>query len=151
MEWHLHETKHLLPHETIRDTDKYFNRNTLMKRLLKCYNLEGMAPKQKRIILPHSKASVNIPWRDAKDCIVSLLTDPRIKDQDYLFYDNDPRAPPPEKVSYIADINTGDAFLKSYKKFITKPNSTLMGSDRSILRPAYYSFEDYLVNSQYRS
>ena len=42
---------------------------------------------------------------------VSLLTDPRLKDEDYLFWGDNPFAPPPESVEYIEDLNTGEAHL----------------------------------------
>ena len=70
---------------------------------------------------------VHIPYRNIQDCIVSLLTDPRIRNRDYLFFDQDPTAPPPEKVKFIEDINTGEAYLESYKKYITKPNQVPLG------------------------
>ena len=127
LEWHLKETKQLREHETLKDTTKYFHRNTLMKRLLKRYNMEAMMPKIKKLTLPHSKATVEIPYRDAKDCIVSLLTDPRVQDHHYLFYDRDPLAAPPEKVTHLEDLNTGEAFLKSHEQYITKPNQVPLG------------------------
>ena len=97
LEWQIKETKKLLPHESIRDTNHYCSRNALMKKLINRYNCGGMVPKLKQLRLPHSKATVTIPYRDAQDCIVSLLTDPRVKDKDYLFYNDDPRAPPTRK------------------------------------------------------
>lgn len=126
LEWHLKETKHLRPHESLRDTEQYFHRKTLMKRLMDRYNMKGLMPKLKQLTLPFSKASVTIPYRDAADCIVSLLTDPRVEATDYLFFDKDPLAPPPESVPYLQDLNTGKAFLKSYEKYITKPNQVLL-------------------------
>ena len=86
LEWHLKETKQLREGESLKDTDKYFHRKTLMKHLMKRYNMEGLLPKQKQITLPFSKATVSIPYCDAADCIVSLLTDPRFKVHDYLFF-----------------------------------------------------------------
>ena len=126
LEWHLKETNHLQPDESLKDSDKYFLRNTIMKQLLKRYNMEAMLPKLKQLTLPHSKAVVSIPYRDAKDCIVSLLTDPRVEDHHYLFFNQDPFAPPPEKVTYLEDLNTGDAYLESYKKLVTEPNEVLL-------------------------
>ena len=122
LEWHLKETGHLREHKTLKDSQKYFHRDTLMKKLIKCYNMQAMLPKIKKLTLPHSKAVVHIPYGDIQDCIVLLLTDPRICNRDCLFFDQDPTAPPPEKVKFIEDINTGEAYLESYKKYITKPN-----------------------------
>ena len=48
----------------------------------------------------------------------SLLTDPRIQEEDYLFYDNDPFAPPPDHLDYVKDLNTGQAYTKTYQKLI---------------------------------
>ena len=93
---------------------------------MKRYNLEPMLPKVRKITLPFSKAVVAIPYRDAADCIASLLTDPRIQDDDYLFFDNNPLAPPPENLTFLNDLNTGDAYLKSYDKWITKPNQVAL-------------------------
>ena len=127
LEWHLKETKHLMEHESLKDTTEYFHRATLLKQLLSRYNLTSMMPKLKQLRLPHSKAVVTIPYRDAADCIVSLLTDPRVKDKHLLYWNQDPLAPPPEKVVYLKDLNTGEAVLESYKKYVTKPNQSLLG------------------------
>ena len=126
LEWHLKETKQLAAHESLKDSYKFCHRKPLMKQLLKRYNLEPMIPKLKQLTLPYSGAVVTIPYRDAKDCIVSLLTDPRVKDEHYLFWNQNPVAPPPENVVYLADLNTGEAFLQSYKKYITKPNQAIL-------------------------
>ena len=126
LEWHLKETNHLQEHETLKDTTSYFRRETIIKELLKRYDLERMLPKLKKLTLPFSKAVVTIPYRDAADCIASLLTDPRVQDDDYLFFDNNPLAAPPENVDLLNDLNTGDAYLKSYNKWITKPNQVAL-------------------------
>ena len=126
LEWHLKETNHLQATESLKDSDKYFLRNTIMKQLLKRYNMEAMLPKVKQLTLPHSKAVVSIPYRDAKDCIVSSLTDPRVEDHHYLFFNQDPLAPPPEKVTYLEDLNTGEAYLETYRKLVTKPNEAIL-------------------------
>jgi hypothetical protein len=41
-----------------------------------------------------------------------LLTDPRIVAKDYLFFDDDPFAPPHD-LDYIGDIHTGKAYIES--------------------------------------
>ena len=82
LEWHLKETGHLRDDSmTLKDTKKYFSRATLLKKLAKRYNCEALAPKLKRVRLPSSKAVASIPCREAKDVIVSLLTDPRVEDE----------------------------------------------------------------------
>ena len=126
MEWHLKETGKLQSHEKLGDANGYQHRKTLMKFLFKRYNLTKMIPTMKTIKLPSSKAVVSIPLCNAKDCIVSLLTDPRFQDEDYLFFNNDPLSKPPENILHIGDLNTGNAYLKTYERRITKPNQVLL-------------------------
>ena len=122
LEWHLHETKHLREHETLKDTDDYFHRSTLMKKLITRYNCQALLPTVSKVKLPYSKAVVPVPLRQAQDCVVSLLTDPHAEDLDYLFWYGNPLARPPENVTYLEDLNTGDAYLETCKKRLTKPN-----------------------------
>jgi len=68
---------------------------------------EGTTSKRKSLALPSSAATVKIILHDAMASFESLLTDPRIKDEDYLFFDNDPFAPPPSHIPIISDVNTG--------------------------------------------
>ncbi len=126
MEWHLKECGKLQQHEKMGDQQEYQSRKTLMQYLLTRYNLHNMRPKMRTIRLPSSKAVVQVPYREAADCIVSLLTDPRFDDQDFLFFHDDPRLPPPENITHLADLNTGEAYLKTYEKRITKPNQVLL-------------------------
>ena len=71
LEWHLKETGHLRDDSmTLKDTKKYFSRATLLKKLAKRYNCEGLTPKLKKVRLPSSKSVVSIPCREAKDVIV---------------------------------------------------------------------------------
>ena len=126
LEWHLKETGTLREDQKLGDAAKHQHRHTLMKALLPRYNLVAMMPKEKRVRLPSSNAVVTIPCFDAQDCIVSLLTDPRFLDEDYLFFGDDPLAHPPEKTTYLEDLNTGQAYLRSHEKMITKPNQVLL-------------------------
>ena len=79
LEWHLKETGKLQPHETLRDTKEYHDRKTMLDMLIERYNLAGLVPVPVEIKLPFSKAVVTVPCRDAQDCIVALLTDPRFE------------------------------------------------------------------------
>ncbi len=126
MEWHLKEIGKLREHEQLGDAIGYHHRSTLMKQLLPRYNLTAMIPTEKKVRLPSSRAVVSIPVRQAADCIVSLLTDPRFEDANYLFFDNDPLAPPPENLTYLADLNTGDAYLRTYEKLIEHERQVLL-------------------------
>ena len=118
LEWHLKETGHLKHWQTVKDSPYYVTRETLVKRLSKRYNCEAMKPKIKKVRLPFSKSVAHIPVRDAKHAILSLLTDPRIQEDDYLFFNDDPLSPPPVEVKHLEDLNTGDAYLKTFENMI---------------------------------
>ena len=87
-----------------------------------------MMPKLKRLKLPSSKVVAQIPYHNAKDVVILLLTDPRFQDEDYLFWGDNPLAKPPEVVTHLKDLNTGGAFLKSHEKMITKPSQVLVAA-----------------------
>jgi hypothetical protein len=78
------------------------------------------------IKLPFSLATARIVTNSASWCIHSLLTDPRITDNDFLFHNNDPLAPPPTTIDTISDINTREAYVKSYKHYIKKPGEEVL-------------------------
>ena len=63
---------------------------------------------------------------DAQAVLQSLLTDPRICDQDYIFFDNDPFAPPPEEVAEIRDLNTGQAYQKTHAKLVQNRSNHIL-------------------------
>ena len=127
MEWHFRETGRITEEETLGDAYGYISRKSLIKKLAKRYNFIHKQLYQKRqVILPSSKAKVNIVWNDARELVVSLLTDPRFTDEDFLHFDNDPLAPPPEHLDYIADINTGTAYIETYRKLIKKPRKQML-------------------------
>jgi hypothetical protein len=122
-EWHLQANATIKNYQTAKDAgDDYVGRETLLKRLRKRTNMEGKQPKMVRVRLPSSKEVVEIPCHDAADCLVSLLSDPRLKDDDFSFFNNDPLAPPPDDLDYIGDCITGEAYLATHRKLIEQPN-----------------------------
>ena len=127
MLWHLKQSKKLREHETLSDFPHFIGRKTLMKRLAKRYNYENKFPYQKALLLPVSGTKVNITCHDAKATLQRLLTDPRIKPMDYLFWDQNPLAPPPENLDYVMDLNTGKAYLDTYALLVTEEGQQLMG------------------------
>lgn len=92
MEWHLRATGKIQDHQQVKDVKQiYISRQKLIKKLAKRYNMDqNNLVRVKQIILPCSKTKVNIVYHEARDCVVSLLTDPRFKPQDYLFWARDP-------------------------------------------------------------
>lgn len=117
--WHFRESNKLYQHQTLRDCKHYIGRKTMLQRLIKRYNFEDKMPFQKTIKLPVSGTIVRLTCHDAKATIQRLLTDPRIKAQDYLFWDGNPLQSPPENLDYIKDLNTGRAFLDTYARLIS--------------------------------
>ena len=126
MEWHFRQSGVLSDHESLADTRRYLSRKVMMKRLAHRYNMANKFARTKEVILTSSKAKVAVEWHDARDCVVSLLTDPRFTDDDFVFFNNDPLAPPPDDLDYISDVNTGSAYIETYKKLITKPGKQML-------------------------
>ena len=128
-EWHLKEKGIIRHNESARDADyHYVGREKLMKRLTERYGMTKMAPIERVIKLPSSKEVIKIPVHQFRDCLQQLLTDPRITDDHYSWFDNNPLAPP-EDLDYIGDINTGKAFADAYKELIddSQPQQQLLG------------------------
>jgi hypothetical protein len=78
------------------------------------------------LVLPYSRSKITVWKKLARDNVLSLLTDPRWKDEDWLYFGENPFARPPPNHPYIEDINTGEAYQKTYDKLITKPNQILV-------------------------
>ena len=115
--WHLANTKAL----------EFINHESLVEYLTKRYNLVDSRPQLTETIhLPHSHARVNLVCHQFKDQVMSLLTDGRITDDDYLFYNNNPFEPPPEEWTHVSDINTGLAYRETYKKLIKDPTKEVL-------------------------
>ena len=125
MEWHLKANGQMHLHESVGSSKHFYSRESLFKELKKRYNMHNNYNNTTELLLPSSKANVNIVWTDAKMALQSLLTDPRIKAKDYLFFDEDPFKPP-TNLNYIADLNTGKAYIETYKKLITNPNKQIL-------------------------
>jgi hypothetical protein len=69
-------------------TKPMVNWNTLLKKLKKRYNMAHNTNIIYNVTLPNSCANAKIVTNSAKWCIQSLLTDPSIKDSDYLFHND---------------------------------------------------------------
>jgi hypothetical protein len=127
MTWHLREKGTLLPGETVGQSGCFTGRDALIKFLTKRYHMEEKFPFVKSIVLPHSHASVNVVCYRAAAMVESLLTDPRLQDDDLSFYDDNPLADPPKTWDHVGDLNTGLAFLSGYRKYKTKPKQVPIG------------------------
>ena len=119
MRWHLRQSENDNP-------AAFISRERLIKRLRARYNVAKDFLKEEKIIVPSTGSKLNITYSDARDCVVSLLTDPRFHDNDFLHFGDDPLAPPPPGLDYVEDINTGLSYTETYKKLITKPGKQML-------------------------
>lgn len=140
MLWYLQQSKELYPFQTLRDYQHFIGRKTMLKRLIKRYNFQDKMPYQKKIQLPVSGTTVNLTLHDTRAAIQRLLTDPRIDPDDYLFFEpGKPLAPPPEKLEFVQDLNTGRAFLDTYAHLIAQ-------NGREALMPVVIYFDGTAVS-----
>ncbi len=126
MKWHFVANGDIHHSQTVGQSFHYISREKLFKTLRQRYQLTKGLNNTTQIMLPHAKAKATVVWNDAKEQMISLLTDPRITDDDYLFFDDNPLAPPPRNISVIGDLNTGRSYIKTYRKLITDPNKQIL-------------------------
>ena len=125
----LRETGDLLPNEPLGDCPSFIGRRTMMKMLTKRYNMKDKFPFIREIVLPNSAGTVaNVVCHDPRHCVEMLLTNPRLKDSDFAFFDNDPFAPPPKDPKTVSELNTGLAYRQAHAAFVTKPNQIGVGA-----------------------
>ena len=126
MRWHLLESGLMLPHESLGDCPHYITRQKLMRKLRIRYHMDHQYATPLTILLPHCRSQIQV-WRKlAHDNVLSLLTDPRWNDEDWMYFDDDPFAKPPDNSPAVEDLNTGEAYLATHRKLITKPNQILV-------------------------
>jgi hypothetical protein len=137
--WHM---RHLETQDTV-------SARVLHSVLAKRYNLGNTMPVEKRTFLPHAKATIDIVTHDCVAQTVDLLTDPRIREDDYLFFDGDPRKGPPEDFVVLQDVNTGRAFRETYKRVIEIEPITADGRHKVLV--GYIFYLDSCVTGQFGS
>ena len=126
MYWHFCQVGAIHPRQTVRQCTQFVTREKLFKRLRERYKYDKGYHNITTITLPHTKAKARIVWNDAREVITSLLTDPRITDDDYTFWEDNPLASPPERVNYVEDLITGRAYMKTYKALIKQPGTQVL-------------------------
>ena len=129
MKWHLYAIGAISSPETssLAHVDGYITQEKLFRNMEPRYRItQHSAQILRQITLPHSKARPQLVCYDARNLLVELLTDPRIQDEDCLFFGNDPLQPPPETLNYVGDLNTGRSYTETYKQLITKPGKQVL-------------------------
>ena len=128
-----------MAHGSLEDIQHCVGRN-LTQTLLERHNLGPTLPVEKETYLPHSGETVHIACHDAKAMEVDLLSDPRLCDDDYLFYNDDPYADPPEEWTKVGDVNSGLAQRVTWEKLIRPEPFTPCGR-KKILCPHIIYFD----------
>lgn len=123
--WHLEETGARVAGEPLGEVPSYLSRTKLMSFLKERYNLTDKFPFQKKTTLPHAGDKIQVVCRDARDCLEQLLTDPRLTDDDFCFFDDDPLAPPPQTMTKIGQLNTGEAYRNGYNQYVQNPKEQI--------------------------
>lgn len=118
MEWHLKDSGLLREHESVKTSPHYVGREVMINRLKARYNFANKFPFERKVKLPTSGAVVKLTCHDAGSVIQQLLTDPRLQDSNYVFHDDNPRAPPPENHTHLKDFITGSAYRDTHKLLI---------------------------------
>ena len=120
--WYLEETGKRIANEPIGEVPDYLSRKKLMKTLKERYNMSDKFPFQRKIKLPHSGATIKVVCLSAHNVVWQLLADPRLTDDDFCFFDKDPLAPPPESITKVGQLNTGEAYRNAYFEYVDDPS-----------------------------
>lgn len=126
MRWHLEANGVIDEQDSLKLCPDFISKEKLYKYLARRYNRDEGYGNIEEIVLPSTKQKARIVWNDAAKVIQSLLVDPRIRDEDYLFFNNDPLCPPPADLNYYADLNTGKCYMATYKKLIVAPEKEVL-------------------------
>lgn len=133
-------------HQSNMKTKKAITSEQLHSFLDNRFGLNETAPFEVEVPLACCKETVSVPCHDAAAQTAALLTDPRISDDDYLFFDDDPHQGPPEEWKELRDINTGMAYRETYKDLIEPDPFTTCGA-RKILCPYIFYMDATVTGS----
>ena len=126
LEWHL----------THLDYQQRITKDKLLKKLRDRYNMKDTKAYELPVTLPSSGVKLKVPCHNFEVMLRDLLTDPQIRDDDYLFFGDDPTnpMPPDSEWNEIRDVNTGLAYRETYKKLI-QPNPVAPSGRTKVLCP----------------
>ena len=147
MDWHVENS---YCNRCNRQIQEKLSDKDLIKHLRARHNMQDLKPYPVRTYLPHAKIHVDVPCHDASAVIRDLLTDPRICDEDYLFFNDDPTQGPPPEWDEVADINTGLAYRETYNRLIRDNPKTKCGTRHKVLMPVIM-YMDGCVTGQFQN
>lgn len=81
---------------------------------------------KKRVFLPHRRTYVDVFTHPFREQLVKLITDPRLLDTHWDFFDNDPLAPPPREWKTVGNCNTGLAYRATYNDLVKNPGKEIV-------------------------
>ena len=147
MDWHIENSTcnncNMNTQEKVKDKE-------LFKHLRVRHGMEDLSPYLVRTYLPDAKTNIDIPCHDASAMLRDLLTDPRITDDDYLFFNNNPLAGPPPDWDELTDINTGLAYRETYNRIIAPDPKSKCGQRTKVLLPVMM-YMDGCVTGQFQN
>ena len=148
MEWHVKNS--VCPTCEVTTQEKVTVKS-LLKRLRERYNMEDLMAYKVRTYLPHAGVNLDVPCHDFGAMVRDLLSDPRISNDDYLFFNNDPTAPPPPDHEWhdLEDINTGMSYRETHRK-VTQPNPVTASGRKRVLLPIMFHL-DACVTRQFQN
>ena len=127
MRWKLESQGLLRPRDSLAKSPHFMSRDQLYTKLKERYNRNWGFGIKTEIVLPGSKSRATMLTNEPQMVIQQLLIEPRVRPDDYLFNDkNDPFAAPRADLDYIADLNTGQSYLQTWKRLITKPGKQIL-------------------------
>jgi hypothetical protein len=118
MRWHLEQRGLWKGKDSLGNSPHFVTRENLLKKLQKRFHMDHQYAKPTKVLLPHARLEVVVWRKKARDIVLSLLTDPRWSDDDWLYFEDDPFAPPPDDYPYLDELNSGDAYRKTYAQLI---------------------------------
>ena len=126
MTWHMRCNGDIHPNEKASDSVHNVSRDKLLELLKKRYNRDKGYGLVTIIVLPSTKVRAKMVLNSPQKIMQALLTRPEIRSKHYLFHDNDPFAPPPEGLHYVADLNTGKCYYATWHDLITDPTKQIL-------------------------
>ena len=92
--WHLESNGNIRPWESLKTSPHFLAKEKVYKMLSEHYNRDKGYGNVTKIVLPSTKAEAKIVWNESSMVIQLLLVDPCATPENYLWFDEDPFAPP---------------------------------------------------------
>ncbi len=145
MDWHIRSMVNLKDHERAADSPHYIGRKPLLNMLKDRYNFHDQFPFQRILILPVSGTTTKVSCHKFSATVQYLLTNPKIQEKDWLFFNDHPLAGPPENLDCVADLNTGQAYIQTWHRLVTEEGEQVLPIILYIDGSAVTHFHDFEI------